>query len=727
MQDKTITGYCDPLTAGPGDTVRFMVSCELEQPYEAAVVRVICGDDSPAGLGLIEEAVATAVDGRYPGRQQAIERGSFAWVPPAEAFAALHSFSVEALVFPTAPMAGRQAILAHWNPETACGFALMLGDGGELALNLGNGRISTIASGRPLPAQRWSRVFASYDADTGAVALEQTPLSLSPGNDVAVAAARHFETVADAYRPAGEVPLTIAAVADGLGEGRPRTRAHFNGKIEAPELFAAAAAHRDTRIAAWDFAIDIPSDRIADGSGGGHDGHLVNLPTRAVTGHNWDASVHAWTQAPEQYGAIHFHDDDLYDAGWQADFTLTIPDDMPSGIYAVRLVQGDTEDRITFFVRPRRGAATAPLAVLIPTASYLAYANYRLRLSPNPLFGDGKPNGANDVYLKEHPELGASLYDVHSDRSGIHFSSRLRPIQNMKSGGNRPWQFPADTNLVAWLHHLGQNYDIITDEDLHAEGAALLERYRCVITGTHPEYYSTAMLDGVESYLEDGGRLMYMGGNGFYWRIAFHPDLPGVIETRRAEDGTRAWMAAPGEYYHAFTGEYGGLWRRIGRAPNRLVGVGFAAQGFDRSSHYRRASGADDARAAFIFEGVPDQIIGDFGSLGGGAAGEEIDRFDLRLGSPPHTLVLASSEGHSEQMLRTKEEFLSTIPWFDDPKVRADLTFFEGPNGGAVFSTGSITWCASLGHAGYDNNVARITANVLRRFLDPEGFVAPPP
>ena len=54
--------------------------------------------------------------------------------------------------------------------------------------------------------------------------------------------------------------------------------------------------------------------------------------------------------------------------------------------------------------------------------------------------------------------------------------------------------------------------------------------------------------------------------------------------------------------------------------------------------------------------------------------------------------------------------------------MRADIVFFETPNGGAVFSTGSIAWCGSLSHNGYDNNVSRITGNVLRRFLDPTPF-----
>ncbi|MHA1570174.1 MAG: N,N-dimethylformamidase beta subunit family domain-containing protein, partial [Alphaproteobacteria bacterium] len=58
-------------------------------------------------------------------------------------------------------------------------------------------------------------------------------------------------------------------------------------------------------------------------------------------------------------------------------------------------------------------------------------------------------------------------------------------------------------------------------------------------------------------------------------------------------------------------------------------------------------------------------------------------------------------------------------------RVRADLIFFETSSGGAVFSTGSIAWCGSLSHNGYDNNVARIMGNVLRRFLDPKSFAGP--
>jgi len=247
-----------------------------------------------------------------------------------------------------------------------------------------------------------------------------------------------------------------------------------------------------------------------------------------------------------------------------------------------------------------------------------------------------------------------------------------------------------------------------------------------VVTGAHPEYWSTPMWDAMTAYLRGGGRLMYLGGNGFYWRIAFHRDLPDVIEVRRAETGARYWAAEPGAYHHAFTGELGGLWRRVGCPPNRLVGIGTVVTGFDRSSYYRRTPASRGARAAWIFDGLAeDERIGDFGILGGGAAGFELDAADPALGTPPHALVVARSEAHSYYYLLVPEETLfhhPAINGLEDDGVRAEMVFFEGPNGGAVFSTGSIIWAASLAHAGYDNNVSRVTDNVLRRFTDPASF-----
>lgn len=128
---------------------------------------------------------------------------------------------------------------------------------------------------------------------------------------------------------------------------------------------------------------------------------------------------------------------------------------------------------------------------------------------------------------------------------------------------------------------------------------------------------------------------MYMGANGWYRKIAYHPTVPGVIEVRRSEGGICTWAAEPGEYYYSFTGEYGGLWRRQGRPPQVLVGIGFTAQGFDISVPYHRLPDSF-SRTEFIFAGIgEDELIGDFGLIGGGAAGLELDRADRQLGTPP--------------------------------------------------------------------------------------------
>jgi N,N-dimethylformamidase len=236
------------------------------------------------------------------------------------------------------------------------------------------------------------------------------------------------------------------------------------------------------------------------------------------------------------------------------------------------------------------------------------------------------------------------------------------------------------------------------------------------------------MWDALLAHRAQGGRLLYLGGNGFYWRVAFHPEVPGMIELRRAEDGSRPWDAQPGEYHHAFTGELGGMWRRLGRPPQTLLGIGFSASGFDVSRPFHRLPAAADPRAAFLFEGLPAGSIGATGRAGGGAGGQEIDRFDPALGSPLHALVVARSDGHTEEMMVTKEDMPAAnymIGAPDNPLCRADLTFFETGAGGAVVSIGSIAWAAALPMNGFANPVARLTANAIRRLSDPTPFPLP--
>jgi N,N-dimethylformamidase len=565
---------------------------------------------------------------------------------------------------------------------------------------------------RPAPIEpgRWYRLEVGLDATaaTATIAVVAEP-SRSPARDL--------------LEPGAPAGVTVSVTWDGsLGTlllGRGPSGDHFDGRVGELSLEVDGTRRR------WDLSPRMASRSIVEVSGHGPDGVLHQLPARGVTGPRWDGSVQAWTVDPTHYDAVHFHTDDLYDAGWPVSATVSLPSDLPSGIYAFRLRADHGEDRIPFFVRPALGAPTADVALLMPSCTYLAYANHRQLIDGTDFISARPRLRPEHEYVRRHPEVGRSHYEEHADGSGVMFSSRRRPVLNLRPGADG-WNFTPDTDLDAFLAHTGIGHDVIADEDVHAEGLAALAPYRVLVTGTHPEYWSTRMLDALSAWQQQGGRLLYLGGNGFYWRVAFSSEWPGAMELRRAEDGVRNWQPGPGESYHAFGGEYGGLWRRLGRAPNELVGVGFAAQGFERATHFRVAEGARSSRAGWILSGVEGDRIGTSG-LGGGAAGQEIDRYDVALGSPRHAVVVASATEFGPDMLRTKEEFGASIAFpTPDPLVRADMVFFETPHGGAVFSVGSISWFGALARDGFDNDVARITTNVLRRFADPTPFEPPP-
>jgi len=198
--------------------------------------------------------------------------------------------------------------------------------------------------------------------------------------------------------------------------------------------------------------------------------------------------------------------------------------------------------------------------------------------------------------------------------------------------------------------------------------------------------------------------------------------MPGVVENRRGNSGVRTWEGEPGEHHLASTGEPGGLWRSSGRPPQSLVGVGFSSTLFVRSTYYKRTTASFDKRVGFIFDGVDDEKIGDFGYRGGGAVGLEIDRFDVHLGSPHDAIVVATSHGIDKGGLLSGEEFITTTRALDGGQnglVRADMVIFATQGNGAVWSAGSIAWPTSMTWNDCDNNVSKITENVLKRFCDP--------
>ncbi|PWJ88551.1 N,N-dimethylformamidase [Mesorhizobium loti] len=708
-----LTGYTDRLSARPGETLSFMVSTDAPL-FEAEIVRLLHGDTDPRGPGRRELAIGAKVDGEYPGVEQELSPGSCVIVADHAKLRLAGDFTLFAWIRPARLAAGEQMILSKQGPGDA-GYGFGLTDTGKLFLRIGAVRIEGTS---PILEQRWHWVAARYEAATGSARLS------------AGLSARDLTVVSD-FGGAGRLPVAARSdapllIAASLRGGR--RGGFYNGLIADPCIFGKCLDDVELGdlargvnfgvlpqpcIAAWDFSVGSSSAIVRDAGGLGLDGTMHQSPVRAMTGPHWTGETDDPRIDPRGYSAIHFHEDSLSDAGWRPSFAFTVPDDLPSGVYSARLTAGDETDDLPFLVCPPKGVATAPLALLVPTFTYLAYGNE--------MWGE---YGLN------------CLYDHYVDGAGVPLASQHHPIKTFRpgrgllksvTGEHFGRHLCADLYAVDWLSATGQPVDIITDHELHREGAALLSRYKAVMTGSHPEYVSGQMLDALEAYLNAGGSLAYLGGNGFYSVTSLAED-GGMIEVRRP-NGTRPWSSDPGEGHHALTGEPGGLWRFRGRAPQRLVGVGFTAQGWTSRDDcglprpYQQVAGRSHPLAAELLSGIGEgEAIGDFETLGLGigAAGDEVDRADATLGTPAHALVLATATGFStdyQLVIDERRQVNEASMLAGDPQVRSDIVCFDTAAGGLVFSVGSMQWFSALSHNGYDNTVSTLTRNVLKRML----------
>ncbi|MEA2792162.1 MAG: hypothetical protein QOG73_4568, partial [Acetobacteraceae bacterium] len=602
-----LTGYADRWSVKQGDAIRFMVSSADGRDFALRFVRHLCADPNLAGPGYAEVAMPSPLDGLHAGRQQPAHLGSFGYAAslPADLQGGV---TLSATIWPTTPDKGRQGLVAlrigDWT------LALGIGpDGGAMA-EVATPSTSPVRAEAPrrLLERRWYDVKATLGRD-GTVTVTQTPHA--PLGDAGAAAAQSGPP------PAGVPDVFLAALPP---DGAAPARDHYNGKLQRPTVHSESGS----TVAGWDFSIGIPTQTATDT--GPHAAHarLVNLPTRAMTGSNWTGVVHDWKTDPSQYGAIHFHDDDQGPLGWFETVCLTVPPDWPSGFYAAHIKNDVGEDYISFIVRPAR--PQSDIVLLVPTFSYQVYGCFVRPGRGAEIAERAAAWGALPETPDMNPQFGLSCYNLHSDGSGVSLVTQFRPMLDTKprqfslmypaENGSGSARWVADNYIDMWLSSIGATHDVMTDHDLHAEGVGALAPYRVVIAGQHPEYHSDRMMQAFEDFLGQGGRLIYLGGNGFYWRAEPSADQPDTLEIRRAEGGIRVWETMPGESYHAFGGGYGGLWRRIGRSGHKLVGISFSTQGRHLGFPYRFVEGINNPRAAFMTNGLDARVGQPFGDTG---------------------------------------------------------------------------------------------------------------
>jgi N,N-dimethylformamidase len=718
-QTPPIIGYVTPLRCAIGETLDFKISSRDDLEFSAKVVRIDCADPNPSGPGMKLTPVSVDLDTGYSGKQQPVQLGSYGIARLCE----LHPcecYGIRITVKPTFESKSLQ-VIATLQSDKGSGWSLALRDGTLCLLVWGQGLYTAQHSDLHLSVHQWHRLTAAYDPKTRRIALKVE--SRKHANFIEIANLC-FEEV-----NLPSVELTQFVIAAFLRE---RQLHCFNGLIENPAWLKGrdlSSLDHMEEAHQWSLSADMSSSGVPALNPHDPKLELINLPARAVRSSAWTGEFMNWKEAPDHYDAIFFHQDDLADCEWETSLHLTIPPHLESGVYGLVINNAEGTDIVPFYVVPKPNERSARICYLASTLTYQAYANHARSNFAGDLEQRVKEWGAFPHNPDVINEFGLSTYNRHVDGVGIHLSSRHRPMLSMRPGyltffdprGSGLRHFVADSHLTDWLRVKGWKFDVVTDEDLDELGVAVLNGYDVVITGTHPEYHTRRMLEAILEYRESGGSFMYMGGNGFYWKIAREAQFPHIMEIRRAEGGIRAWASEPGEYYNQLDGGYGGMWRRNGLAPQAIGGVGFVAQGTFEGSYYKRTPESEDPEISWLFEGVDEEKIGDYGLSGGGAAGFELDQVSYQHGTPDFLKIVAVSYDHGPTFKKAPEEILtwtlsagSSNPY---DGVCAHMVCGESPTGAGLFASGSITFLGSLSHNNYQNGVSKIVDNFLNKYV----------
>ncbi len=333
---------------------------------------------------------------------------------------------------------------------------------------------------------------------------------------------------------------------------------------------------------------------------------------------------------------------------------------------------------------------SAPVAVLASNLTWNAYNNFGGRsnyINPDRL--PPTPTVNARLELRRYTDPTHRMYDAE-EYAPLSFD-RPEPINHIAEseaptdpieGRSACHLAPAEWRMLAWLEREGFAYDYYAESQLH-DGTLDLDAYSILVLGPHPEYWTREMYQKVKAWVfERGGRLMYLGGNGINCEVEI-PDPSAMV----VKNGSQGLLPE-------------GLESRFhlgGASEASLLGVVFTDAGVMTAAPYRVL---DESHWAFEGTGLRRGDL--FGRLSlhmrceGGASGHETDK--VSPSSPPGVRVLAKGLNPDEG--------------------GAEMAYFETPGRGAVFSAGSITYPSCLL---VNDDLSRITANVLRRMLDSGG------
>lgn len=370
---EAIVGYVEPLVSCPGDRPAVKVSCSRSS-FKSQVLRLRAGYKHPEAPPVSHQRVEAIPHKKHIGKPQFSRIGSFARINSwgGDGLKDIQSISISFWCQATLPTGARheQYLFSSIDTAQTSGFECFLDESGYLNVRVGGpNQVQEVKLCTHLIRHMWYQLTFSIVPTPGIVYLNAKAKARDIGESTIVIREQH--QLPCPARILSRKPFVIAG--DSL-EWKPSTQpvksGSFNGKIDSFKIGTLSSGKFDTLLD-FDFSLDIPTNKIRDTSTHKHHGELINAPSRAVTGHDWDASQSDWTRASHGYGAIHFHDDDLDDAMWETTFELDLPKDLQSGCYGVFVDDGESTDIIPFFVRPDPHTINRPpVALIIPTFTY---------------------------------------------------------------------------------------------------------------------------------------------------------------------------------------------------------------------------------------------------------------------------------------------------------------------------------------------------------------------
>ena len=428
--------------------------------------------------------------------------------------------------------------------------------------------------------------------------------------------------------------------------------------------------------------------------------HRCGAQLEPVAESGWLDGRHAPHHLPFQdWGrpGIGLHGAEL--AGWTG-YPLDIPTGCRPGIYLAVLVEGDG-----------RGNPLRPPAVPVPDARS-AQALFVVRAAqPRAPILYKLPVLTYHAYNLGAPRRGPSwcLYSVPAPGSLPAPAPPSVSVRRPGGGtGGTPWDIgnfdpfdPTprqtfvhwDAPFVSWLERSGYDVDYCTDLDLHRD-PRLLDRHRLLVGAGHDEYWSDAMREHTERFVQGGGNVAFFGGNSCWWRVEF--------DDQSSFRRVATWSNPAGP----------------DRPENLLTGVSFRNGGErDRDDHPQPVGYRVQHADHWVYAGTG---LGDGAVVGGGPTeylvgyecdGAHFDRGRLARGRPAEP---TGDDG-------TPRDF--TILGVGDAGGsgwglgnRAATMGLHTP-GGTVFTAATTDWPRVLA-AGRSPEVEQLTHNVLDRLGD---------